>query len=219
MSLAPDEPYADVLFSWAKTEPLGYELAGFRVKPTNKIYYDRFPYKVSFNGNRNFRDIDFHSHLTDWLIDNFPWCTSAQFSSKSRNVYFTRKYMVDEVVKMFGHEILEISGPIDDEHIQQLQGSSFDIEYRDKYWYNKYDTKIVFFARNGKLDNLTTIPELQKFIDGAFKKYQWYDFGSATWFDNYLYVTSEELDEIYPFLKINYGEIITNIIRCKLLEK
>ena len=127
--------------------------------------------------------------------------------------------MIDEVIKMFGDEIIEISGPVDEEHVEQLRGSRYDIEYRDKYWYNKYDTKIVFFARHGKLDKNNTIPELQNFIDGAFENYQWYDFGSATWFDNYLYVTSEELDQIYPFLKINYGEAITNIIKCKLLEK
>ena len=218
MSLT-SENYHDSLFLWSKVEPLGYELSGFKINPTNKIYYDRFPYKISFNGNRNFRDIDFHTHLTDWFIDNYTWCTSSQYSSKSRNVYFTRKYMIDEVIKMFGDEIIEISGPVDQEHVEQLRGSRYDIEYRDKYWYNKYDTKIVFFARHGKLDKNNTIPELQNFIDGAFENYQWYDFGSATWFDNYLYVTSEELDQIYPFLKINYGEAITNIIKCKLLEK
>jgi len=206
----------DHIFFWATTQPLGYELSGFKVKPTNKIYYDKFPYKVSFNGNRNFRDIDFHTHLTDWLHDNYTWCTSSQYSSKSRNVYFTRKHMIDEVIKMFRDEIIEISGPVDDEHLEQLQGSRYDIEYRDKYWYNKYDTKIEFFSRHGSDININ---ELKTFIGNTFEKYQWYDFGSATWYNNYLYVTSEELDQMYPFLKINYGEVVTNIIRCKLLEK
>tara|TARA_B100001094_G_scaffold187925_1_gene182163 strand:- start:407 stop:781 length:375 start_codon:yes stop_codon:yes gene_type:complete len=124
--------------------------------------------------------------------------------------------MIDEVIKMFGDEIIEISGPVDDEHLEQLQGSRYDIEYRDKYWYNKYDTKIEFFSRHGSDININ---ELKTFIGNTFEKYQWYDFGSATWYNNYLYVTSEELDQMYPFLKINYGEVVTNIIRCKLLEK
>lgn len=211
--------YEDLIFSWDTTEPLGYSFKGFKVSPTSKIFYEKFPYKISFSGNRNFRDIDFHSHLTDWLYDNYGWHFNSQFSSKSRNVYLSRKWQVEELVTFFGDEVKDISGPVDEDHICQLQGSRYDIEYRDKYWYNKYDTKIVFFARNGKLNNLTTISELQNFIKSSFENYHWYDFGSATWYNNYLYVTSEELDQMYPFLKINYGEIITNIIKCKLLEK
>jgi hypothetical protein len=119
---------------------------------------------------------------------------------------------------MFGDEIIEISGPVDDEHIEQLRGSRYDIEYRDKYWYNKFDTKIEFFKPyNAKFE--FNREHLKSFIAGSFEAYHWYDFGSRTWYNNYLYVNSEELKDVYPFLKMTYGEVINNIVKCKLLEK
>ena len=109
MSLGSNN-YEDMTFSWETTDPLGYNFKGFNVSPTNKIYFDKFPYKIAFNGNRNFRDIDFHSHLTDWLYDNYGWQFNSQFSSKSRNVYLTRKWQVEELINMFGQEIKEKAG-------------------------------------------------------------------------------------------------------------
>lgn len=208
--------WADMKFSWETTEPLGVKYRGLKVTPINKVFYDKFPYKISFNGNRNYRDIDFHSHLTDFLYDNYSWYHNSQYSSKSRNVYLTRKWMVDEVMDFFGHEVKELHGPLNDEHILQLQGTKYNLEYRDKYWYNKFDTKIEFFRpHNTDVD----LSDLKSFIAGSFEEYHWYDFGSRTWYNNYLYVNSEELDSVYPFLKINYGEVIDNIVKCKLLEK
>jgi len=217
MSLGSNN-WEDMTFSWETTEPLGYNFKGFKVSPTNKIFFDKFPYKISFNGNRNFRDIDFHSHLTDWLYDNYGWQFNSQFSSKSRNVYLTRKWQVEEVINLFGQEIKELHGPLNEDHLSQLQGTNYTIEYRDKYWYNKFDTKIEFFKPyNAKFE--FSREDLKSFIAGSFEAYHWYDFGSRTWYNNYLYVNSEELKDVYPFLKMTYGEVIDNIVKCKLLEK
>ena len=219
MSMSLDSNnWQEMQFTWDSTEHLGYEFMGLKVNPTNKIFYEKFPYKVSFTGNRNFRDIDFHTHLTDWLYDNYGWSFNSQFSSKARNVYLSKKWMVEEILNLFGHEALELYGPLNEDHIEQLRGSRYTIEYRDKYWYNKFDTKIEFFKpHNAKFD--FSIEDLKGFIAGSFEEYHWYDFGSRTWYNNYLYVNSEELDSVYPFLRINYGEVIDNIVKCKLLEK
>ena len=217
MSSPSNLNWSDMKFSWETTEPLGAKYRGLKVTPTNKIFYDKFPYKISFNGNRNFRDIDFHSHLGDFLYDHYTWYHNSQYSSKSRNVYLTRKWMVDEVMDFFGHEVKEVHGPLNEEHILQLQGTRYEIEYRDKYWYNKYDTKIEFFRPYGSDE--FNVKDIREFVNGSFTKAHWYDFGSRTWYNNYLYVTSEELDEVYPFLKLTYGEVIRNIVKCKLLEK
>jgi len=208
----------DMNFSWKTTEPLGLNFKGLNVRPINKLFYDKFPYKISFTGNRNFRDIDFHTHLTDWLYDNYGWQFSSQYSSKARNVYLPRKWMVEEMLNLFGHEAVELHGPLNEEHLDQLQGSRYTLEYRDKYWYNKFDTKIEFFRPYNATSEFS-IEDLKGFIAGSFEEYHWYDFGSRTWYNNYLYVNSEELDTVYPFLKINYGEVIDNIVKCKLLEK
>ena len=209
--------YFNQRFSWKTTEPLGYQISGFKVSPINKLYYNKFPYKISFAGNINFRDIDFHSHLTDFLDSNYIWNYKTQYSTKSRNVYVTKKFMVEELIDLFDDQIKEIFGPLNADHLSQLQGTTYELEYRDKYWYNKYDTKIEFFSGYGS-DNVN-VTEMKTFISDTVEKYQWYDFGSDTWYNKYLYVTSEELDQMYPFLKINYGEVIRNIIKCKLLEK
>ena len=56
-----------------KVVPLGTIYKGIPVTPTNKIFYDMYPYRLSFKGNKFHYDIDFHVHLNAFLHDNFSW--------------------------------------------------------------------------------------------------------------------------------------------------
>lgn len=204
-----------------KVVPLGTKYKDIPVIPTNKIFYDMYPYRLSFKGNKFHYDIDFHIHLNDFLIDNFGYEQQSNFTSKNRNIYLTCLEDVDATLEVFAHAIDNIHGPIDQENIETIRGSKYPVEYRDKYWYGKYNRKINFFTRligDSMVSDRVLRKEIMDFVKNNFSDYRWYDHGSKAWFSNFVYVHDTELQDVIGFLKISYGDYIESITICKLME-
>ena len=202
-----------------KVVALGTTYKGIPVIPTNKIFYDMYPYRLSFKGNKFHYNIDFHVHLNAFLHDNFSWNYQSNFTSKNRNIYLTCVEDVDTTLEVFADNIDNIHGPINQENIDTIKGSKYPVEYRDKYWYGKYNRKICFFAgMDSSQDQHNIRKELSQFVADNFTDYRWYDHGSKSWYQNFVYVTDTELEGVIGFLKISYGEYLENITICKIME-
>jgi len=202
-----------------KVVALGTTYKGIPVIPTNKIFYEMYPYRLSFKGNKFHYNIDFHVHLNDFLYDNFGWNYQSNFTSKNRNIYLKCVEDVDTALEVFADKIDNIHGPINQENIDTIKGSKYPVEYRDKYWYGKYNRKLCFFAgMYSSQDQFNVRKELSQFVADNFTDYRWYDHGSKSWYQNYVYVTDTELEDVIGFLKISYGEYLENITICKTME-
>ena len=199
--------------------PLGTYYKGIPVVPTNKIFYDEYPYRISIKGNKFHYDIDFHVHLNKFLYDNFSWHYQSNYTSKNRNINLKCIEDVDTIVEAFADEIDNIHGPINQENIETIKGSKYPVEYRDKYWYGKYNRKLCFFAGLYHEEDTHSIrKEIAQFVADNFEDYRWYDHGSKSWYQNFVYVKDTELEDVIGFLKISYGDYLENITICKIME-
>ena len=116
--------------------------------------------------------------------------------------------------------IEQVWGPIDEEHIESLRDYQTEFIYRHKYWYGKYNTKIHFYRGNFDTDDRSKEgKDFRDFIKGSFSEYRLYDNYTNNWYSNYLWLTQDEFDKGYPFLKLSYGEFIDKIQKIKLMEK
>ena len=119
--------------------------------------------------------------------------------------------------RKFSFNYLEsISGPIDDEHLDSLLDSTTDYVYRNKYWYDTYPIK-VFLYRGWDHRDIEG-REIIEFIKGSFEEYRLHDTYSNNWYHNYLWLTQEEYDKSFLFLKLSYGDVIEKVQKVKLLE-
>tara|TARA_R110001592_G_scaffold87400_2_gene258166 strand:+ start:22627 stop:23271 length:645 start_codon:yes stop_codon:yes gene_type:complete len=209
--------------SWFKDTctPLGRTYRNYKIQPSDKIYYNDYQYKLNFEGNIVHYDIVFLSDLYKTLNQCVPgYAYRLQSTTKSINVYFHSAKALDEVIDRYQHTdyLQGITGPIDEEHLTGLLDSDTEFVYRNKYWYGKYPIKICF-ERKFKQTNIGN--DLKDFIAGSFEKdgYRLFDSYTDNWYQNYLWVTQEEYDNGYPFLKLSYGEYINKVQKVKLMEK
>jgi len=198
-------------------KPLGKFYRGYNVEPSDKIFYGDYQYRCRFQGNMYHYDIIFLTDLNKTLTDE-TWHYRIQSSTKNINVYLHDKEVLDKLIDRYQHtDYLEsISGPLDEEHLDSLLDSGTDYVYRNKYWYDTYPIK-VFLYRGWDRRN-TDGQEITNFIKGSFEDYRLHDCYTNNWYHNYLWLTQEEYDKSFLFLKLSYGEFIEKVQKVKLLE-
>lgn len=206
-----------------KYKALGHNYKGTTVTPSTKKYFYDYQYKITMQGNRVHYDIQMFQDLHTQLRA-IGWWYRIQATAKNINVYVDSTDYVDSVLDWFKHTdaVTGLHGPINEEHIETLQDRNTEYVYRNKYWYNKYNIKISF--NRGFSYKPTQIgkdqqgKEFRDFVKGSFEKYRLFDDYTDNWYNNYLWLTQEEYDKGYPFLKLSYGEIIDKIQTIKLTE-
>jgi len=193
--------------------PLGLNYKGYKIIPSDKIYYGDYMYKIHFIGNSVHRDIKEHDALSRFLRDD--WLQDI-YTNKNRVIYFRTIKQLDPVLDQFPHLIDTIHGPVDQTHVDYLTepwAKNFSIEYRNKLWFNKYDTKIdIYSNRTGQeQDDIETVAFID-FINENLIGHHWYlTTGPKYWSQNFLYCSSEELAEIKPWLSMLYTDIVSKI--------
>jgi len=204
--------------------PIGFNYNGFKVLPSEKIYYSEFPYKINFKGNIIHRDIKEHEKLDDILYRGYNWSyTQSTYTNKHRVVYFRDLDKIDQILQDMPHLVEQLYGPIDTAHAEYISNpfaeDVFQHVYREKFWYNKYDVKIDIRSRDVYSWSNSSSADLEKpandFVD--FIKQQSFDYvlyldnDSKYWANNYLYLKSEDLSEIQPWISMLYSEVVEKI--------
>ena len=197
--------------------PLGKIYRGYDVEPSSKIFYSEYQYRLRFLGNMYHYDITFMSDLVKTLTDE-TWHYRLQSSTKNINVYIHDKKVLDKLIDRYQHtDYLEgISGTLDDEHLDSILDSGTDYVYRNKYWYDTYPIKVFLYRNWDNRDISATV--INDFIKGTFKDYRLHDNYANNWYHNYLWLTQEEYDNSFLFLKLSYGEYIEKVQKVKILE-
>lgn len=199
-----------------KIEVLGRNYKGFNVIPSTTLFYYRFPYKARFIGNSAYYHIPAYQELEKFLYDNYFGHYRLLASTSCINFYIDKKSGYDEVLDKFGELIIDLSGPIDDTNLDILDNLNPKVAYRNKYWYNKYDTKVEFCIISNSEDNAELRKDIMSFVDSNFKEFQWYNNSVRQWYENFLYCKSEELESVLPFLKISFSDYIVNTQKVTL---
>jgi|TARA_R110000868_G_scaffold231137_1_gene484494 hypothetical protein len=202
---------------------LGGEYLGYEVTPSDRIYFDDYPYKICFEGNHYHYDVTMYTDLIAQL-QLLGWHYRIQNSQSNINVYLPDIKYLDSIITYFQHTdvITSLHGPTTPEHVEALQDNTTEYVYRNKYWYNKYNIKIELFRSGYKKPQdefRAQGQDLKEFIAGSFGSYRLFDSYTTNWSVNYLWLTQEEFDQGYPFLKLSYGDLIDKIQKVRLMEK
>ena len=197
------------------------ELNSIQIEPSHTIYYDKYPYKLSLVDNGIHYNIKETYAFLSWLHTQ-TWEYRDSFTPTSRLVYLQDYDIVKNACKKFPQLISSVFGPISTEHLEQLLTFNITIEYRKKYWYNKYNTKIILHLRQRDKSAEEVRKEkvaITDFINTNCKDFKWYtEDATGSWWKNYIYLTEQESNDILPFLKMSYNEFIDSVVKCEIFK-
>jgi len=214
------------------------------IKGSDRIYYQRYPYKVGLIDTSVSYSVHRALEMLDWweMIGR----EHVKFvSSLTRHYYFKDKKHLDFFIDMFADQIKEVKGPISEEHVGfllEVNQNAIDYDKRmiDHYryvqlvirkrpWHNEYDLKveIKLFAPSD-LESLfakmaptvSNVPpgksiDLLKSIKETCKGVV-DKYRDSRW--NHFYCSSEYIDDINMFVKLKHTNARLHVYKA-LIEK
>ena len=126
------------------------------IKISNKIFYDRFPFKVVIRGNQWNHDATRIEELNDFIHTHieYPWMEMQQVQRNTLCFYFKNKDVVQGIMDFFEDIIVEIHTPYSKEVLEEMKKGTVDV--REKLYFNKYSYRIECVKRYG-LDQTTKV--------------------------------------------------------------
>lgn len=181
----------------------------------NRPLYSWFGYSTSLDGESS-----------DERLDRV-WKTKF-VNSFTRHAYFVEKAHLDKFVKEFKDIIIEVQGPISEDHVQALetvgkQGRN-DFEkkvIRDRLYYQKFDSKITFvslqtdwrnFSKYTWQDIQQHYEKLQNYVEDILGE------NNVQKSYNNVYLRKEDLKEVAMYMKLKYPDAIKDITEVIVIE-
>ena len=214
------------------------------IKGSDRIYYQRYPYKVGLIDTAISYSVHRALEMLDWweMIGR----EHVKFvSSLTRHYYFKDKRHLDFFIDMFADQIKEVQGPISEEHVgflleinqNTIERAKVRIYNKHKYvqlvirnrpWYNEHDLKVyiklsapsnfeALFSRGSRTVSTTSKEKnyLLKSIKETCKGVV-DKYRDSRW--NHFYCSSEYIDDINMFVKLKHTDARLHIFKA-LIEK
>lgn len=187
------------------------------IKPSDRIYFDEYPYKVTLEGSHIYHDIEQHYIISDWVDRNISYPDLRHTWNKSGRHFYLRYFEdVQALVEEFKWHVVKVLGPYNEEHRDALTRKfkgQFAPVYREKNFYGKYPIKICiargsnFRQINNNIESL--FRDIDVFVSAQCSDYKWYDNPkySKQW-SNYLYLLEEDKDIVLQVLLLNFKQFI-----------
>lgn len=182
----------------------------FFVKPSNTIYYGRYPYKVTLDNEIVETDIPQNTSIRHFNLElmhefrDFAGDFNGAFKTSFRNnrrIYITDFEDFSKTLAMYGDLIGEIHGPVSQEHLDLLYSEDLHLDVRSKIWYGLYDFKMEVWASYFAIRNMWLSPATKTFPSGISTQRNQWKTQTQEDLQNFL-----EVLEAQDFLaKVNYG--------------
>jgi len=211
---------------------------------SDRIYYQRYPYKVGLIDTSVSYSVHRALEMLDWweMIGR----EHVKFvSNLTRHYYFKDKKHLDFFIDMFADQIKEVKGPVSEEHVGFLLAVNQNtINYnkrmlvddhrpvqlviRNKLWHKEYDLKVEVgmvqhiggkYIRKHNFHQLPNILKNRELWRSSVKdtcKDIVDKYRDSRW--NYFYCDSKHVDDIKMFIKLKHPDARLHISRA-LVEK
>lgn len=203
------------------------------ITPSEKIYYGRYPFKLTFD--HSFADnrrnlLHFRRQIEDFQYDLLEnWCR-PYIARNGIRLYFNNYNDFVVTYNMFKSQIVDVAGPINDEHLHLLKSKDYYVHVRTQNWFKKYDCRVYMTAKmfsNGSYYRSLMSIDADKYrelmdsqqeffetnLPNIKKKYNW----SNTW--NEFYCDYEEFLETLPFLRLQLPDTRLIVHKVVLNDK
>jgi hypothetical protein len=192
-----------------------------RLKPADKVYYSKYPYKVRLRDNIVFYDSSRWGEILDWymnLIDREQKYEVSIRTAFSRIVYFSSKELLEEFKFYFDDQIVEMHGPISKAHIKMLKkkqdaskNKNYTLQYelRKQKWFGEYDTKAYFFAPYSRAlgQYSRRLQESSDALETAIKVVEDYKLYGSLRRTRFMYMQESEFEDLQLFIKLKHPQI------------
>lgn len=214
------------LLTWSQTKQsnLGFVdryVLGVPVKPSDKVYFDKYYYKVTVEGAYVYHDIELHANISMWfaMYNSDDW--RQYWGTKGRTFYVKDYQMLLDFVIDWKEYVLQVDGPVNAKHLKLLTEPTDDYtcteDLRDKLYFRKYRNKIEFSTWNarsinsyasGNVDDLFV--DIDKLVSSQTTHYKWHQRPHAglRMFYNFLYIKEEDYEHVLTMLLLNYKKYI-----------
>ena len=157
---------------------------------------------------------NFHNRVSHTVYNN----------TQAVSVYCKHPDTVSLIMKKYPTAILEIAGPIHEEHKDDLWNPDIDVRVKNTLWWNKYDSAYTFFVRwkyiksmykmtdvhrdikNWLVENLETVSENSHRLSSV--RWQAKIFGSKS-----------EIEPLIPFILLQWGHIRMTTHKLYIIDK
>ena len=202
--------------------PLGDESSKFEIVPSDTIYYNHYAYKIVFDSSNYASNHSFIEEFNEFADSNLNsnW-RLIRGKKKDNSLYCYLKSFDDYefTTTVYNSIITSVYGPVNTEHLNLLTSREYAVEVRKSLWFNRYDGKIYIFlpyrAAYGISQEVrkAKYKEILAMIEENMPAYSYkhlYD-GSSD-----IYVSLDDFNKFYPFLKMMYNDWVIRITKCML---
>ena len=200
--------------------------------PSAGVYYNLYPYKVVLSRPLH-NTTDYYEQRRETILRRLDYdsfisdlCTSGNriviSTKKSKDTVYFRKYTdLCMFTNFYNQYVSEIYGPISHEHVDMLMDIDTHVAVRKPYW-NQYDCKVwvgydftSYLTRKLRSgERQTMVAEACVFMQDNLNTYK-NIYGRSNIFSEF-YGMIEEIDQITPFLKLQYPEVRLILTKCLL---
>lgn len=174
--------------------------------PSKKLYFGRYPYKIDFVGDKVTYDPLDHFMLNQFMFDKNINNRREVWNYNQRSIYFRHYVDVANVCLFFKDLVKSVSGPVSSTHIKLLNNDS---EIRENLYFKKYDTRLEFVGRIDRKHK----DKILEVVQTNLTDYRWSSL-NFTWYYNYLFCHSSDIDELLPWFKLAFGNSIYGVTRA-----
>lgn len=204
---------------------LGEDVKAYPHSGSDSIYYDEYPYRISFtekiSGDTSIplsvRKSEGKKQL-QLMINEFLY--NSQFKDKVRynglNVYFVNYEMMKEVLFFYGARVSDVAGPLDDEHAELLTNPEVKLRVAKTNFFGTYDCKLEFLANlrswysyrgKSEISVSDSVQFMRDNLEQSRIKNHWR-------FSADIYANYDEASTLLAFVRLQFPELRIRITRC-----
>lgn len=138
------------------------------------------------------------------------------------SMYYKNKITLEWLHKNYPNAILEIAGPISDEHRNHLWDSNAEVSVKTKPWWGTYDYAYTFWVRykyqRNSLSGIRGVHSdirdyLNENAEGNFR------FSSTRWQAKIFIDNEESINDLMPFLMLQFPKVEITYHKLYLIDK
>ena len=201
------------------------------IKGSDKVYYNKYPYKVRLNDNSINYDFESTAAIVRYVNDDFQKKNMKLVHNYTRHVYFKTLDAFTEFMYIFRDEVNLIMAPISKKHCDSLKkvmsANKWALEQweiRSNKYFEKYDTKIVW-----DWPQVAEVYGAANVVTQTHQSSNWYKYfedlgenvshiADSKTNTRLTYLNEKDIEDVQFFIKLQKGNVIQNIIRVIVVE-
>ena len=219
-------------------KPINRKKYSVKILGSDKVYYNKYPYKVRLKDNSINYDIEKSSAIIRYVRDDFHSKHMKMVFNYTRHVYFKTFDAFQEFMYIFEDEADLVMGPVSKKHCEALTtvkntnkwGLEF-YEIRSNLYFGKFDTKIVWdYPHTADIygaSNIHLSPLNPQMVPPGKSQWMRYfeDLGDNVMSvadsktnNRLTYLNQSDIEDVQFFMKLQKGDVIKNIVRVIVIE-